>query len=121
MNANHRHAITRLLELAEVVHGTGLQSSNEFPKLRFGEVAVVLGFCTPRQVRRALVRQRADRQSGRPHRLIGEILLAQGAIEEEEKDQVVDVLIEMAREQRQRPTEKGMLEWEALVSNLGAA
>lgn len=119
MNARNRHAIQRLLSMAEVVHGTGLAASNELPRLRFGEVAVVLGFCTPRQVRRALVTQRADRQSGRSHRLIGEILLAQEAIDVAQKDQVVDVLIEMAREQRQRPTEKGMLEWEALVSSLG--
>ena len=73
MNAQDRRAIQRLLDMAEVVYGTGLESQQDLPRLRFGEVAVVLGCSTPRQVRRALVAQRADRQAGRPHRLIGEI------------------------------------------------
>jgi hypothetical protein len=50
------------------------------PPLRFGEMAVALGFCTREDVQRALRAQRHSEQQGKPRVLIGILLVQQGAI-----------------------------------------
>lgn len=50
------------------------------PKKRFGEIAVRAGFITPNDVQKALTRQKEIASNGRPHKLIGIIMLEMGLL-----------------------------------------
>ena len=56
---------------------------------KFGERAVRMGFVTEDQVRGALERQRSLAAQGRPHMLIGLVLLEMGALA---NDQLIRIL-----------------------------
>ena len=56
---------------------------------KFGERAVRMGFVTEDEVRGALERQRSLAAEGRPHMLIGMVLLEMGALA---NDQLIQVL-----------------------------
>lgn len=61
-------------------------------EMRFGVVAVEKGFITPEQLFKALkiqVREDLERET---HRLLGEILLEQDVMTQEQKDEVLKVL-----------------------------
>ena len=47
-------------------------------RVRFGEVAIELGYLSPEQLRRALVIQQQETVSTRPHRHIGRICVDEG-------------------------------------------
>jgi len=104
-----RHTIERLLELSELVEGSGMRSPGAEPPaaLRFGDVAVALGFTSRAEVDRAVGVQAADRELGRPHRLIGEVLRDLGALSPFECDEVLDTLARVAQERRVQPTRRG--------------
>lgn len=61
-------------------------------QLRFGVVAVEKGFITPDQLFEALKVQVREDLEKETHRLLGEILLEQGAMTPEQKDEVLEVL-----------------------------
>ena len=61
-------------------------------ELRFGVVAVEKGFITPDQLFEALKVQVREDLEKEIHRLVGEILLEQGAMTPEQKDEVLEVL-----------------------------
>jgi hypothetical protein len=50
------------------------------PQDRFGERAVKLGFCLDADVREAIERQAGLAERGKPHKLIGLVLLDMGVI-----------------------------------------
>jgi len=76
--------------------------------LRFGDVAVAMGFLSRERVDRALAIQAAEEAAGRPHRLLGEVLRAKGWLGYAECCAVVDHLVELARAQQRRG---GAVEW----------
>ncbi len=55
----------------------------------FGQVAVRMGFCSQEEVERALAFQRGLRSGERDHKLIGMILLENGALS---TDQLIQIL-----------------------------
>ncbi len=57
--------------------------------LRFGKVAVDMGFVTAEQLTEALAEQAEDSLSNKPHRLIGSILFENGWITRDQIDFVV--------------------------------
>ncbi|WP_432823082.1 hypothetical protein [Trichloromonas sp.] len=57
---------------------------------RFGMIAVKLGYITPTQLRQAMIRQLDDDMEGRPHRLLGDILLEFGWISAQQRDEVLE-------------------------------
>ncbi len=59
---------------------------------RFGNIAVHMGFVTAEQLKEAVVLQVEDDIFERPHRLIGEILLENGWITDEQIDTVLNEL-----------------------------
>ncbi len=59
---------------------------------RFGKVAVDMGFITTKQLKVAMVEQVEDDIFDRPHRLIGNILLENGWITDEQIDIVLNEL-----------------------------
>jgi hypothetical protein len=61
-------------------------------ELRFGVVPVEKGFITPDQLFEALKVQVREDLEKETHRLVGEILLEQGAMTPEQKDEVLEVL-----------------------------
>lgn len=65
----------------------------------FGEIAVRKGFCKRGGIRKALCRQRSLRRKGK-HKLIGMILLEQGAID---NSQLISILRHMQTLQPDRP------------------
>lgn len=94
-----RATVSNLLQLGEVAAAAGLEGP-EAPVLRFGDVAVALGFTTRFKVRLALEEQRLDREEGRPHRLVGQILQDRGWLSEEQCARVMDALTELVRARR---------------------
>jgi len=68
--------------------------SKEYLTYRFGFVAVKKGFATPDQVSRALDVQLEENLTTEKHRLIGDILVGHGAMNE---SQVQEVLKEMEK------------------------
>ena len=72
--------------------------------LRFCQVAVDMGFITDKQVKDSLDEQRSNDPFNRlrPHRLIGEILLKNGWLTNE---QIEQVLIRLQNSQRSFPSE----------------
>jgi hypothetical protein len=60
--------------------------------LRFGIIAVEMGFVTSQQLKSALAEQVDDEISGRPHRLIGKILFEHGWITPDQIDRVMNQL-----------------------------
>ena len=69
-----------------------VRTRTEERQLRFGVVAVEKGFVTPDQLFEALKVQVREDLEGEAHRLVGGILLEQGAITPEQKEEVLDVL-----------------------------
>ncbi len=59
---------------------------------RFGNIAVHMGFVTAKQLTEAVVLQVEDDIYNKPHRLIGEILLENGWITDEQIDSVLNEL-----------------------------
>ncbi len=59
---------------------------------RFGNIAVHMGFVTAKQLKEAVVEQVEDDIFNRPHRLIGEILLENGWLTDEQIDIVLNEL-----------------------------
>jgi hypothetical protein len=59
---------------------------------RFGNIAVHMGFVTAKQLKQAIVEQVEDEIFDRPHRLIGNILLENGWITDEQIDIVSNEL-----------------------------
>ncbi len=57
---------------------------------RFGNIAVHMGFVTAKQLKQAMVQQVEDDIFNRPHRLIGEILLENGWITDEQINTVLN-------------------------------
>jgi hypothetical protein len=66
----------------------GLQLSPEAS--RFGEIAQALGHIVPEQLREALKLQETFRGNGRSVPRLGEILLEQGLLDEQQLDTVLD-------------------------------
>lgn len=96
-----RASIERLLELAEVAESAGMDGEGGGESvLRFGDVAVALGFVNRAQVWAALETQRLDREDGRPHRLVGKILEDHGLITPAQCAEVVDALAEVVAARR---------------------
>ncbi len=60
--------------------------------LRFGKIAVDMGFVTAKQLDEALSEQADDDLSSNPHRLIGSILLENGWMTKEQIDMVLNEL-----------------------------
>lgn len=94
-----RATVAQLLELGEVAAAAGMEGP-EAPVLRFGDVAVALGFTSRFKVRLALEEQRLDREEGRPHRLVGQILQDRGWLSEAQCGLIVDALAELVRARR---------------------
>lgn len=93
-----RRTIAQLLELGEVAEAAREDDgSDESPVLRFGDVAVALGFVTRSQVWLALEIQRLDREEGRPHRLVGQVLQDEGWLTPAQTAEVVDALAEVVQ------------------------
>ena len=61
-------------------------------EMRFGVVAVEKGYITPDQLFEALKAQVREDLEGETHRLLGEILLEQDVMTQEQKDEVLKVL-----------------------------
>ena len=59
---------------------------------RFGNIAVHMGFVTAKQLKQAVVEQVEDDIFDRPHRLIGDILLENGWITDEQINTVLNEL-----------------------------
>ncbi len=59
---------------------------------RFGEIAVVMGFVTTKQLKEAITEQVEDDLADKPHRRIGKILLENGWITKEQIDIVLKEL-----------------------------
>ncbi len=62
----------------------------------FGEVALEKRFVTAEQLYEALTLQARDKVDGRPERLLGQILLELGHMNEDQIRQVLDVLYPVA-------------------------
>ncbi len=60
--------------------------------LRFGEIAVDMGFVTENQLKEAMVEQVEDNLTNHPHRYIGYVLFENSWITNEQFDSVVDIL-----------------------------
>ncbi len=56
---------------------------------RFGKIAVNMGFITAEQLKEAITEQVEDDLAGKPHRIIGKILLENGWITKEQIDIVL--------------------------------
>jgi hypothetical protein len=97
---NQPTSIERLLDMAHLVENAGMSERCEV--LRFGDVAVDLGYTTRQAVDRALAAQQRRATMGLPHRLLGELLEAQGALSREQRMDVVTRLTERARAHRRR-------------------
>lgn len=63
---------------------------NEYLTYRFGFMAVKKGFATPGQVSKALEVQFDENVAVKKHRLIGEILLDMGAMNNSQVNQVLE-------------------------------
>jgi len=67
----------------------GAQRENTRVREKFGRVAVRMGFVTEAQVNKALDIQRNTDAAGKPHKLIGLIMLQQGMLS---NDQLIEIL-----------------------------
>ncbi len=65
---------------ADSIEESGFQVQDEGAEL-FGEMAVKLGFATEADIKQALKIQQHDITNGRPHRLIGLVMLEEGMID----------------------------------------
>ncbi len=59
---------------------------------RFGKVAADMGFITAEQLKKAITEQVEDNLADKPHRTLGEILLENGWITDEQIDIVLSEL-----------------------------
>ncbi len=62
----------------------------------FGEVALEKRFVTAEQLYEALTIQARDKVEGKPERLLGQILLELGHLDEEQIRQILDILYPVA-------------------------
>lgn len=58
----------------------------------FGEIALEKKFVTPEQLYKALTQQARDKIEGKDEKLLGQLLIELGYIEEDQVRQVLDVL-----------------------------
>ena len=89
----------RLLHLSRIAASAGLRDQDHVG-VRFGDVAVRLGYVTHADVEAALREQRQDSALGQPHRLIGEILVERGDLDESQCLKVVETLVQLAERRR---------------------
>ena len=66
---------------------------------RFGKIALDMGFVTTKQLIETLTEQIEDDIAGKPHRPMGQILLKNGLITQEQIDIVLKKLEELLKEQ----------------------
>ncbi|QEP44987.1 DUF342 domain-containing protein [Ectothiorhodospiraceae bacterium BW-2] len=117
--AKQLHANREPISLRQLLIEDGLLSQEQFDQIvalhkmrtvrqldrRFGQLAVGRGWLTELQVSEALARQRAQFNQRHKAELIGHILVAQGALRPEQRD---EILVEQQRLDRVRPeSEKG--------------
>ena len=65
---------------------------------RFGQISVEYGYVTSEQVKQALLEQIDDDLNHRPHRLLGEIMLANGWMTVKQIEKVLNKLHKMEKE-----------------------
>ncbi len=102
--------IKRILDMEHLVDAAGITQPLE-GRLRFGEAAVAVGYVKDLDVRAALAVQRLEATSGKPHRLVGEILVDQGRLTRLQVSRVLDAMVVTARRQRTRLTNGRRLGW----------
>ena len=61
--------------------------------VRFGQAAVGLGYVDETALKDALCQQIDDNLSGRPHRLLGTIMLEQGWMSQQQVDAVLEIVL----------------------------
>jgi hypothetical protein len=61
-----------------------------FEYVRFGTIAFHRGHVTKKQIQQALAEQVEDNVSGRPHRLLGKILVEKGWITKKQEKSILD-------------------------------
>ena len=87
--------VERLLDAESIGDGAGLLQSTFRPlRLRFGDVAVSLGYVRRNEVEAAFAVQRLDHVGGRPHRLLGQILVDLKMMTSAQVSQVLEVLVQ---------------------------
>lgn len=72
------------------------EAADQCGRLRFGEVAVVLGYLAWAQFEECLDLQQAEDETGLPHRLLGEIALTSGLMTQSAVDRVLQHLVARA-------------------------
>lgn len=82
--------LARLLRTSGDMHE---RATDRFEGTFFGDVAIELGLCAPREILSALNEQLADRQNGRKHRLIGQVLFDDGVLDTTAIEQVLARLV----------------------------
>jgi len=65
---------------------------------RFGQIAVEKGYVTSEQVKQAVSEQIDDDMAGRPHRLIGRILLDNGVMTPQQIEIILNELFKREKE-----------------------
>lgn len=94
-------ALNTLLDLEPIRDGAGMQTSGRQPlRVRFGDVAVSLGYAGRRDVEAALAVQRLDQAGGRAHRLLGQILVDLKLMTHTQVSQVLGVLVRESLQDR---------------------
>mgnify|MGYP005662807401 CR=1 FL=1 len=106
------NTIDRLLQMERLVDAAGITQPADAERLRFGEVAVALGYVTRDQVDAALALQRIEARAERPHRMIGAILVSQGALDSRRVSEILDALVKAARSRRTRTVGQRRLAWD---------
>ncbi len=88
-------------QLRELLDETGEyheEPEDSYEKRFFGTVAIEKGFVTHSQVLAALDRQREDDAKGERHRLLGEVLYAEGKLTRSQVEAVVNDLVTALQE-----------------------
>jgi hypothetical protein len=70
------------------------KSTSDKGLYRFGIMAIFRGYVSLMQIQQALAEQVEDNAYGRPHRLIGRILLDKGWITEEQEKEILKEMSE---------------------------
>jgi hypothetical protein len=87
--------LERLVELVEASAGYHESPLEQRQKVFFGDVAVQKGYVTPSNLFRCLQLQRDETAAGKPHRLIGEIMLDQGHLTTPQLEHVISTMVEL--------------------------
>ncbi len=98
--------IKKLVQMEHLVDTAGIVQPPS-SRLRFGELAVSLGYVKVTDVQAALAVQRLERESGKTPRLVGEILVDMGRLSRLQVSKVLDALVKSAHRRRTRPTVGG--------------